>query len=238
MPDEPSDPRTTGAPSGGTEGPPPVPRVRDMPQPRENESVSGPLVGRVFRWPYRAILAGLLRIGVRPWHLTVASVVFSIGAGWSIIAGAWVVGGVLVLFSGLCDVFDGSVARYRGEQRRSGAFLDSVLDRVSDMVLFGSLFWALSGDGETLQAALALATLVISVLVSHLRAEAEAAGVQLTEGVFQRLERVLALLVGLWVPGAMLPVLVVLTALGGLTVLQRLWSALTRLGSPRTETPR
>ena len=57
--------------------------------------------------------------------------------------------------------------------------------------------------------------------MSHVRAEAEAVGVTLTEGFFQRLERFLALIVGLLIPGAMRPVLIVLTVLGGITLLQR-----------------
>ena len=61
--------------------------------------------------------------------------------------------------------------------------------------------------------------------MSHVRAEAEAVGVTLTEGFFQRLERFLALIVGLLIPGAMRPVLIVLTVLGGITLLQRSWSA-------------
>jgi hypothetical protein len=59
------------------------------------------------------------------------------------------------------------------------------------------------------------------VAVSHVRAEAEAAKVVLTEGLFQRLERVIALAVGLLIPGMMLPVLLLLAGLGTATVLQR-----------------
>ena len=113
----------------------------------------------------------------------------------------------------MCDVFDGSVARHYGQQKRSGAFMDSVLDRVADAILFSCLFWALAEDGRRLDAALALFTLVVSLSVSHIRAEAEAAGVQLTEGLFQRLERFLALMIGLVVPGAMTPILVILAVL-------------------------
>jgi hypothetical protein len=58
------------------------------------------------------------------------------------------------------------------------------------------------------------------------RAEAEAAGVTLSDGLFQRLERVLALIVGLMIPGAMLPVLVILSVLGVITVGQRASAAL------------
>jgi hypothetical protein len=57
------------------------------------------------------------------------------------------------------------------------------------------------------------------------RAEAEAAKVVLTEGLFQRLERVIALVIGLLLPGAMLPVLAALAVLGTATVLQRAFLA-------------
>ena len=53
-------------------------------------------------------------------------------------------------------------------------------------------------------------------------------GVKLSEGLFQRLERFLALLVGLLIPGMMLPALILLAVLGVVTVLQRGFSALTQ----------
>jgi phosphatidylglycerophosphate synthase len=183
---------------------------------------------RVFAWPYRGILAFLIWTGVRPWQLTLLSLLMNVASGWQILVGNWFVAGVLLFFAGLADVFDGSVARHRGEARRSGAFMDSVLDRVSDMILFSCLFWNLAAKGETLQAALALVTLIVSLSVSHIRAEAEAVGVTLSEGLFQRLERFLALLAGLLIPGAMPYVLVLLAVLGAFTVIQRGFSALSR----------
>jgi CDP-diacylglycerol--glycerol-3-phosphate 3-phosphatidyltransferase len=138
------------------------------------------------------------------------------------------VAGLLLIVGSVLDVFDGSVARHRGEEGRSGAFMDSVLDRVSDMILFSCLFWNLAEQGETEQAALALITLIVSLGVSQVRAEAEAVGINLTEGLFQRLERMLALMIGLLIPGMMFPALIVLTALGVFTVAQRGFSALTR----------
>lgn len=205
-----------------------APRVRDLPAPRKNESAAGGAMQRLFAWPYRAILAFLIWTGIRPWQLTLLSLVLNVLSGWQILAGNWLVAGFLLLAAGLCDVFDGSVARHRGEAKRSGAFMDSVLDRVSDMILFSCLFWNLAAKGETWQAALALVTLIVSLSVSQIRAEAEAVGVRLTEGLFQRLERFLALLVGLLIPGTMPVVLVVLAVLGALTVLQRGFTALTR----------
>jgi CDP-diacylglycerol--glycerol-3-phosphate 3-phosphatidyltransferase len=205
-----------------------APRVRDLPPPRKNESVAGGAMQRLLAWPYRAILAFLIWTGVRPWQLTVLSPVFIVLAGWQIVAGNWLVAGFLLIVGSLLDVFDGSVARHRGEQKRSGAFLDSVLDRVSDMVLFSCLFWNLAEQDEPVQAALALLTLIVSLGVSQIRAEAEAVGISLSEGLFQRLERMLALMIGLLIPGMMFPALVVLATLGVITIVQRGFSALTR----------
>lgn len=205
-----------------------APRVRDLPKPRKNRSAAGGAIQWIFQWPYRAILAFLIWARVRPWHLTLLSLALNVLTGALIIGGRWFAAGWVLLAAGLCDVFDGSVARHRGQEKRSGAFMDSVLDRVSDAILFACLFWALAADGRRLDAGLALFTLVVSLSVSHIRAEAEAVGVELTEGFFQRLERFLALMIGLLVPGAMTPILLVLAALGALTALQRGWSALVR----------
>jgi CDP-diacylglycerol--glycerol-3-phosphate 3-phosphatidyltransferase len=203
-----------------------APRVRDMPPPRKNESAAGGAMQRLFAWPYRGILAFLLWTGIRPWQLTLLSLALNVITGILIVTGQWFVAGVVLILAGASDVFDGSVARHRGEAHRAGAFMDSVLDRVSDMILFSCLFWRLAADGEPLEAALALVTLVVSLAVSHIRAEAEAAGVTLSDGLFQRLERVLALIVGLMIPGAMLPVLVLLAVLGIVTAVQRGFAAL------------
>jgi CDP-diacylglycerol---glycerol-3-phosphate 3-phosphatidyltransferase len=205
-----------------------APKVRDLPKPRKNRSATGGAIQWMFQWPYRAILAFLIWARVRPWHLTIMALLLNVVTGALIILGEWFAAGWALLAAGLCDVFDGSVARHHGQQKRSGAFMDSVLDRVSDAILFACLFWALSEDGRRLDAALALFTLVVSLSVSHIRAEAEAVGVQLTEGFFQRLERFLALMVGLLVPGAMTPVLLILATLGAVTAAQRFWSALVR----------
>ena len=75
----------------------------------------------IFAWPYRAILAFLIWTGVRPWQLTLASPVFIVLSGWQIVVGNWAVAGVLLLIGGLCDVFDGSVARHRGESEDARA---------------------------------------------------------------------------------------------------------------------
>ncbi|MEP7059880.1 MAG: CDP-alcohol phosphatidyltransferase family protein [Actinomycetota bacterium] len=203
-----------------------VPKVRDMPAPRKSDGAAGGAMRQIFKWPFRAALAFLVWTGVRPWELTLLSLILNVAVGRFIITGDWALAGVLLTVAGLCDVFDGSVARHRGEVRRSGAFMDSVIDRLSDMILFASLFWVMAARHEALAAGLALVTLVVSLSVSQVRAEAEAVGLTLTEGLFQRLERFLALMVGLLVPHTMSAVLVALAVLGSLTLLQRSFLAL------------
>jgi CDP-diacylglycerol--glycerol-3-phosphate 3-phosphatidyltransferase len=209
----------------------PRPRVRDLPAPRRSPSAIGPLVGKLFAWPYRAILAGLYRLRLHPWHLTVLSLIANVVVGWLLVTGRFFLPGILLLAAGLLDVFDGGLARLRGEASRAGAFLDSVLDRVSDLIVFGCLFWTLQDQGKETAAALALSSLIAALLVSYVRAEAEAVGLAMTEGLMQRLERYVLLMLGLMIPGAIVPVLVILTGLGGLTVLQRMGSAWLRLAA-------
>jgi CDP-diacylglycerol--glycerol-3-phosphate 3-phosphatidyltransferase len=210
-----------------------TPRVRDMPAPRRAKGLVGPAMAKVFAWPFRWALAGFLKAGFHPWHLTVLSLVGNVIAAWLLLTGQRALPAVVLIVAGLLDVFDGSVARARGEATRWGAFLDSTLDRVADVLVFGALFWSLAGQGHQAAAAFALIALVASFMVSHLRAEAEAAGVALTEGMAQRLERYVLLLLGLLIPGALLPVLALLAVLGVLTAFQRGWSAWRRLAVSR-----
>lgn len=210
-------------------------RIRDMPAPRESKGLAGKAMRWIFVWPFRLVLAGVYRAGFRAWQLTLLSLATNAVLGWLLLTGARFVPGILLIPAGLFDILDGAVARLRGEVTRWGAFLDSFLDRIGDVILFGSLYWSLSGNGDRAAAGLALATLVISLFVSHIRAEAEDVGIALSEGLFQRLERYVAMMIGLMVPGALLPMLVILTVLGGLTVLQRGWSAIVRVGQDRSK---
>jgi phosphatidylglycerophosphate synthase len=204
-------------------------RIRDMPAPRLAEGVAAKPMRWAFTWPYRVVLAGVYRAGFRPWHLTLLGLVTNVWVGASLLRGQFLLAGLLLIPAGLFDILDGAVARLRDEESRLGAFLDSVLDRIADVILFGCLFWALAGQDLPLEAALSLLTLVTALCVSHVRAEAEAAGAELTEGYFQRLERYVAMMIGLPFPGALLPALAILTVLGAVTLAQRVWSAVTRV---------
>jgi phosphatidylglycerophosphate synthase len=209
-----------------------APRIRDLPPPRENPSVAAPLIRTVFAWPYRLVLAGILRAGFRAWHLTLMSLAANVIVGVLLLSDRRLLPGLLLLPAGLLDIFDGAVARHRGEESRKGALLDSVIDRACDGIVFSCLFFSLAGQDRTVDAALALAAMMVSLLVSHLRAEGEALGLRMSKGVFQRLERYMALVIGLIVPGGLRPALAILTGLGALTALQRMAGAWRRIGDP------
>ncbi len=216
-------PRARGSPLRPPSGE--APKVRDLPAPRRNQSFIGPLFRQVFKWPYRVALAGLYRAGFLPWQITLLSLAANGAIGWLLVTGERFVPGLLLIVAGVLDILDGGLARLRGEESTAGAFLDSVMDRISDVVLFGALFWSEAGQGHRLTAALALTSLIVSLLVSHIRAEGEAVGLKLTEGVFQRLERYVALMVGLTAPGSLAYVLAILSGLGAVTIVQRSASA-------------
>src|SRR6266704_7106424 len=101
--------------NGVTEGPRrpqgDAPRMRDLPKPRRSPSFIGPLFRTLFAWPYRFALAGLFRAGLHPWQLTLLSVVATGVGGWLIVTGRFFIAGLMLVVSGLLDVFDGGLAR-------------------------------------------------------------------------------------------------------------------------------
>jgi phosphatidylglycerophosphate synthase len=205
-----------------------------MPAPRENPSVAGPVFQWTFQWPYRFALWGLFRLGVRPWQLTMLSLVGNAICGALLLTGRRFLPGILLLPAGLFDVFDGGVARLRGEESRKGALLDAAIDRASDIIIFACIFIAEATiHHQRATAGMALAALVVSLLVSGVRAEGEAAGVTMSEGSVQRLERYIGLMFGLTAPDMLLPVLSILTGLSLITVIQRTWRAWRALRSTR-----
>jgi archaetidylinositol phosphate synthase len=63
-------------------------------------------------------------------------------AGMACMAYHHIFSGILLfLLSGLLDLVDGAVARYRGQSSHRGAFLDGSLDRFIDFFLIFSFFW-------------------------------------------------------------------------------------------------
>jgi CDP-diacylglycerol--glycerol-3-phosphate 3-phosphatidyltransferase len=168
-----------------------------------------------------AIAHGLLRTGISPTQLTLIGFGLNVGVAAVLAAGLLPLGGALLLIAGAFDMLDGALARVAKRATTFGAFLDSVLDRYSEVAVFlGLLYEAARRDELAVTIAIYVA-IVGSLLVSYSRARAEGLGLDCKVGIAPRPERVIALGVGLIV-GLELPVLVLLAVITHATAVQRI----------------
>lgn len=146
----------------------------------------------------RAVAEWLRWTGLTPNMLTLIGLLLNCGVAAVLATGSLRVGGLLVLAAGLFDLLDGAMARVTDKITPFGSFLDSTLDRYSEVILFGGLLLYMLGtpDGR-LGAILIYATISGSILVSYARAKAEALGYRLQVGLLARPERIIILAVGL-----------------------------------------
>ena len=119
----------------------------------------------------------LFRLRLRPNHLTVCGLGVSLLAAACFVAGRTRLAGVLLIMAGLFDFFDGSLARASGQVTPFGAFLDSVIDRYSDLVVLLGIVVLFARTPHARGAVIAMAGLVGSVMVSYTKARAESIGV-------------------------------------------------------------
>ena len=171
-----------------------------------------------------ALLMG--RMGLTPNLVTIIGLLIAVVAAYLIGVGLWWAGGLVALFAGIFDMFDGALARMTGRASDFGALLDSTIDRVSEaVVLLGVLAYYVTNDND-IGALLVYAALVGSIMVSYMRARSEGLGIECKVGVMQRPERValtgLGLIVAHWIPVVMLIALGLITALTVYTAVHRL----------------
>lgn len=174
-----------------------------------------------FRGVLDPIGAFLNRIGLMPNTMTILGLLGNTAGAIMLAQGKMAIGGLIILAMGPVDALDGTMARLRGEPSEFGAFVDSVTDRYSELVIFGGLliYYVLQGNWTA-----ALVTYVAaggSILVSYVRARASSLGYDTKVGILTRMERYLVLaptlvlnipLVGLWI----------IAILANITVFQRI----------------
>jgi CDP-diacylglycerol--glycerol-3-phosphate 3-phosphatidyltransferase len=143
------------------------------------------------------IIRILSKSRITPNALTLMNLVLNIVAAYVITTSHFLLGGVLILVSGLFDLLDGALARLTKQTTKFGAILDSVVDRVSEaVILCGLLIWYIPQEAN-LEIMLIFIVLIGSFLVSYIRARAEGLGWQCQVGLFTRAERVIVLAIGL-----------------------------------------
>lgn len=179
-----------------------------------------------MRVRFRGILdpvGGFLnRLGLMPNTMTILGLVGNTVGAVLLAQGNMRIGGLIILAMGPVDALDGTMARLRGEPSEFGAFVDSVTDRYSELVIFGGILFYYIQQGDWVMALVTYVAAGGSVLVSYVRARAASLGYGTKVGVLTRMERYLVLApslvlnipwVGLWI----------IAILANITALQRIW---------------
>lgn len=159
----------------------------------------GASIGRGAMRIINTMVRGLASAGVHPNILTAIGVMINVGCGVLFGLGEFFWAGVVLIFANLFDMLDGNVARLTGNVTKFGGFLDSSLDRLSDMVsLLGIMIFYAGNTPQhsILNVFLAGTGLIGSVMVSYTTARAESLGVKANVGFLQRPERIVLLIIG------------------------------------------
>lgn len=191
----------------------------------------------------------LARWGLTADLMTIIGLLLQAAAVPLIVSGHFIWALVVGLLASLCDALDGAVARAGVGPTRAGAFLDSTLDRVSELLVGAALVVYFVREGPDWGPVVAaLAFMGAAQLVSYARARAEGLGAECKVGFMSRPERLVGLGIGFLLSGWtiagqsflvwMLYVLAVATAA---TVVHRILHVLHVLreqdGSPEFEAP-
>ena len=168
-------------------------------------------------------IAGLLnRTGLTPNVVTVLGLLGNFVGAYFIAVGNLTLGGIIILLMGPIDALDGTMARLSGRTSEFGAFVDSVTDRYSELVILGGLLIHFQLTGDIYGGVLAYVAAAGSVLVSYIRARAQSVGLDTKIGILSRVERFLVLVPCLIFNFPMIA-LWILAVLTNFTALQRIW---------------
>lgn len=188
-----------------------------------NQEKSRPItywIGEGGGWLLRHVVSALAATGLTPNMFTFLGMAVNAWAAALFAMGKFHRAAAVLFLAGFLDMADGQVARRVGRVTAFGAFLDSTLDRYSDLALYMGLvvYYTLIGRGFYMTlAAMAMAS---SFMVSYSRARAESLIPSCKVGFMERPERLVLLILG----GAfnrMAPVLWVIATISTLTVIHR-----------------
>lgn len=150
-----------------------------------------------MRVRFRGVVDGigtvLKDLGVTPISLSLVGLIGHFVAAVFVARGEFLISGLLLLFLAPVDALDGTLARLRGETSNFGGFFDSVIDRYSEMLVFGGLLIYFQNRFDNGMVLLTFMAAAGSVLVSYARARGEALGYVVRSGMLTRFERYLIL---------------------------------------------
>lgn len=175
-----------------------------------------------FKWFLDPLGTFFNRLGITPNMMTMAGLLGNAVGAYFLARGEMLTGGLLVLLMTPIDALDGTMARLRGEPGDFGAFVDSVTDRYSELIIYGGLLYYFLSLGNPLGGLLVFGAAAGSVLVSYVKARAEGLGYEAKIGLLTRVERYLVLAPAL-VFNQLFIGLGIIAVLANITALQRIW---------------
>lgn len=155
-----------------------------------------PKIGRYLSWPIDRLADLLAPTGIHPNVITWAALAANLVAGIFFAKGEFAIAGGTIVLAGLCDLLDGPVARRQNRVSLFGAFLDSILDRYADLLLFLGLLVYYALVNRFLYAVLAGAAMAGAVMVSYAKARAESLVATAEIGFWERPERLVVMILG------------------------------------------
>lgn len=173
-----------------------------------------------FKGVLDAIGGVFLGLGISATMLTIAGLLGHLVAAVFIARGSLFLGGLILVVLAPVDAIDGTLARMSGVTSKFGAFVDSVMDRYSEMLLFGGLMIFFANRYERTMVVWVFAAAAGSILVSYARARGEALGFEVRSGLLTRLERYVILVPSLML-GFVRTGLVLVAVLANFTAIQR-----------------
>ncbi len=182
------------------------------------------------------ILGGLVRLlaitHIHPNVFTCLGLAINAAAAWMFAQGEFAKAGIVVLLAAVFDLVDGPIARHSGKVTRFGGFLDSIIDRYSDLVLLMGMLVYYATISQFGYIVLTAAAMTGCVMVSYSRARAENEIPKCKVGFLERPERIVLIIIGA-LTNRMAPVLWVIAVLANWTVIQRVlftWTETERIG--------
>lgn len=170
------------------------------------------------------VIGGFLnRLGLHPNTMTILGLAGNTVAAFLLAYGHIQWGGLIVLLMGPIDALDGTMARLRGQPNKFGAFVDSVTDRYSELVIFGGLLIYYLLHQDWLACGLLYLAASGSVLVSYVKARAESLGYDAKGGILTRVERFFVVTIGLLINQPIIA-LWVIAILANITAVQRIYA--------------
>lgn len=175
-----------------------------------------------FKWVLDPLGGFFNRLGLTPNMMTMLGLLGNTVGAIFLARGNMLTGGLLVLMMTPIDALDGTMARLRGEASDFGAFVDSVSDRYSELIIYGGLLYHFLTQGDTVGGMLVFGAAAGSVLVSYVKARAEGLGYQAKVGLLTRAERYIVLAPSL-VFNQLYIGLGIIAVFANITALQRIW---------------